>query len=225
VPKLVDREPALVSDGAGLSFSPQLLAGPAPPIDPTDPAVPVLLAEIRGEPPRARLPWRRSNADAEAATPEAIADLAGWRLLARTDGEALFGKGRPPGLVTVAVRRDRRFKLWQVVGVTRARPLRAAREHVRASSWRLDPGVELLPGDTELRLLVTEQRRSGGRYAHGRFLEPDLYLGERELVLTMFVSPLPVMGVQGANPETPVRISLPEPIGDRKPVDGAPYRP
>jgi hypothetical protein len=32
-----------------------------------------------------------------------------------------------------------------------------------------------------------------------------------------------VMGVQGANPETPVRIALPEPIGDRLLVDGALY--
>ena len=163
--------------------------------------------------------------DEPAATPEALADLTGWRLLARTDGEALFSKGRPPQLLTVAVRRDPRSKLWRVSAVTRERPLRAAREHVRASSWRADPTAEPDPHDTELRILVTEQRRSGGKYAYGRFLEPDLHVGDDELVLTMFVAPLPVMGVQGANPETPVRIALPEPLGARELVDGAVHAP
>jgi hypothetical protein len=226
VPKLVGVVPALVSDGAGPAFAPELLDGPAPPIDPADPAVPPLLGQIRGERPTLRLPWRRARGtDEPVAGPETIADLAGWRLLARTDTEALFGLGRPPKLLTVTIRLDRRSKSWAVVAVTRDRPVRAARQNVRASSWRLDPDVQPGPADTEVRILVTEQRRSGGRYAHGRFLEPDLHVGVDVLELTVFVSPLPVMGVQGANPVTPVRIALPEPLGARTLVDGAIYAP
>lgn len=225
IPKLVEAEPALVSDGAGLAFPPRMLDGSAPAVDPADPAAVALLAEIRGERPKLRLPWRKAEAGQAVASPETIADLAGWRLLARTDTEALFAKGRPPQLLTVAIRLDARRKDWAVVAVTRERPLRAARENVRASSWRFDPGQDPAPGDTELRILVTEQRRSGGRYAHGRFLEPDLHLGAEAIELTMFVSPLPVMGVQGANPETPVRIALPEPVGARAVLDGAIFRP
>jgi hypothetical protein len=226
VPQLVDAVPALVSDGAGPAFPPELLDGPAPPVDPADPAVAPLLAQIRGERPPVRLPWRRGRGGQEpAASPEAIADLAGWRLLARTDTDALFGAGRAPQLLTVAIRFDRRSKSWGVAAVTRDRPVRAARENVRASSWRLDPDHPPGPADTEARIIVTEQRRSGGSYAHGRFLEPDLHIGAGVLELTIFVSPLPVMGVQGANPETPVRIALPEPLGARQLVDGAIYAP
>ena len=231
-PRIVGREPEFVSDGGGLPFSPGLLSGPAPALDPADPAVAALLARLRGERPGLRLPWRRRGSEGVAGTatvaapdPGANTELAGWRLLARTDDEAVFGKGRPPLLLTVAARRDGRGGGWSIFAVTRERPQRASHEGVRASSWRLEPEDEPGPGATELRILVTEQRRSGGRYANGRFLTPDLHLGREELILTMFVSPTRSMGVQGPNPETAVRIALPEPVGARVLLDGAVYEP
>ncbi len=226
VPRLVEREPELVSDGAGLPFAPARLSGAAAALDLSDPAVAALLAQIRGERPKLRLPWRRGGDEqGPEDTPEARAELSGWRELARGEGEALFGRGRPPQLLTVAIRLDQRSGLWGSIAVTRDRPLRAARELIRASSWRTEPGAEPQAQDTELRILVTEQRRAGGKPADGRFLVPDLHLGPDEVVLTIFVSPLPVMGVQGSNPETPARIALPEPFGDRALIDGAIYEP
>ncbi|HTX09114.1 MAG TPA: hypothetical protein VME22_10920 [Solirubrobacteraceae bacterium] len=95
------------------------------------------------------------------------------------------------------------------------------RDGVRASSWRLDPTYELRADDTVLRVLVTEQTYAGGKRADGRVLEPDLHEDEHELVLTMFVTPLEGFAMRSPNPETPVRVALPQPVGSRELIDGA----
>jgi hypothetical protein len=52
-------------------------------------------------------------------------------------------------------------------------------------------------------------------------LTPDLYIDGDELVLTIFITPQPGHTTGAPNPETPVRIALPEPIGQRRLVDGS----
>jgi hypothetical protein len=213
------RQPELISDGGGLPFPPAALATPAR-LDPEDPAVGALIAQItpRTAPKLASAPWKR-----HAAAPSAPPSLGGWRLLARTDGEALFARGRPPQLLTVAVRQDVRRRTWTCIGTSAARPLRATRDGIRASSWRLDPSHEVEPNETVLRVLVTEQTFAGGQRAHGRVLQPDLHLDAEELVLTIFVTPQPGFQARSPNPETPVRIALPQPVGPRRLTDGALY--
>jgi len=190
------REPSLISDGSGLSFAPSALNGAAAPLDPEDPAVDVLAARL-GE----------------------LAGLEHWRLLARTDDEALFGRGLPPQLVTVAVRRRR--DLWTYGGSSAGKPLRAAREAIRASRWRLDPTQAGQPDATVLRLLVTEQTFAGGQNANRRVQMPDLYIDEQEILLRVFVTPRPGYQPGAPNPETPVRVVLPHPVGARRLTDGA----
>ncbi len=203
--------PDLVSDGGGLPFAPAALDVPVDRLRRDDPAVGALLAQL------ARQRSRRDGSDEPS--------LDGWRILARGDRDVLFGLGRPPELLTVAMRRDRRRDTWTSVAVTRARPLRAQRDGVRASSWRLDPTRELVPEDTVLRVLVTEQTRAGGKRAGDRLLAPDLHERDDELVLTMFVTPRE--GFQSLVPpvETPARVVLPHPIGQRPVIDGALYEP
>ncbi len=190
--------PEFVSDGAGLPFSPLVLEGAPDPLDSTDPAVSALAGQLDGR-------------------------LAGWRLLARTDKEALFGRGLPPKLLTVVVSQEAKRGTWSCVAKGTGRPLRATRDGIRASSWHLDEGVELMPEDTVLRICVTEQTFAGGRRADGRVLAPDLYAGEHELVLTMYVKPAAGFQMRTPNPETPVRVALAHPIGDRALIDGAVY--
>jgi hypothetical protein len=149
--------------------------------------------------------------------------LADWRLLARTDSEALFARGHPPQLVTLAVQLDARRRTWTCTAVTKEPRLRVTRDGIRASSWRLDPSHELDPNETMLRILVTEQTYAGGQPAHGRVLAPDLHLNSEELVLTTFVAPTPGFQLRAPNPETPVRVALPHPVGSRRPIDGALY--
>jgi len=210
----------LISDGGGLPFSAAALAGVSPALDPDDPAVAALLAYLsaRGGARRAsRVPWKRDAAPVPVAAP----NVEDWRLLARTDSEALFGRGRPPQLLTVAVRRAGRSRAWTHAGSSAARPLRATRDGIRASSWRLDPSREREPGETVLRVLVSEQTFASGQRADGRVQVPDIYVDADELVLTIFVTPRPGYQSGSRNPETPVRIALPHPVEERRLIDGA----
>ena len=221
-PRPAPDQPELISDGGGLPFAPGALAGPAGRLDREDPAVAALIAQIRRGPAAKRANrglWKRGAPAAPAAQPS----LEGWRLLARTEDEVLFAHGRPPQLLTVAVRQDNRRRKWTCIGVSTARPLRATRDGIRASGWRLDPTREAGAEETVLRVLITEQTWSGGNRADSRLLPPDLHLGAEALILTTFITPRPGFQVRSSNPETPARITLPRPLGTRRLIDGALY--
>ena len=198
------RVPELVGDGGGLPFSPLALDGPPAPPDPRDVATEALAVFLG---------------------PTGASSLDSWRLLARTDSEALFGNGRPPELRLVALKRDGHRGTWTCVSHSTGLPLRATRDGVRASSWRLDPNYELQGDDTVLRILLTEQTYAGGRRADGRVLVPDLYEGPDELVLTLYVTPQQGFQTRAPNPETPVRVALTQPVGSRRLLDGAIFEP
>ena len=218
-PRPAPRRPEMVSDGGGLPFPPAALDGAPGPLDPEDPAVGALLAHLAaGAAPKrsSGAPWKRSSVPASPTV-----SLDRWRLLARTDDEALFGRGQPPQLLTIAVHRNPRRGNWVYDVSSAARPLRATRDGIRASSWRLDPTHEPAADDTVLRVLVTEQTFSGGQRADRRVLAPDIHLDADQLVLTLFVTPRPGFQAGSRNPETPVRIALPEPVGLRRLIDGA----
>jgi hypothetical protein len=166
-------------------------------------------------------PLRKHQQQAEP--PPSSSTLEGWRPIARTGEEALFGLRRPPDLMMVAVRKDPRRGTWSRLDQTAGRPLRVTRDGIRASSWRLDPTYEPRPDDTVLRILVTEQTYAGGKRADGRVLDPDLYEDEHELILTTFVTPIEGFVMGSPNPETPVRVALSRPVCSRELIDGALY--
>jgi hypothetical protein len=218
-PRYVPRVPELISDADGLAFPPSALDAPSKPLDPSDPAVEMLVAQLEG---RAGSALRRAREQPVDRRPSSSI-LDGWRLIARTGEEALFARGMPPDMVMVAVKKDARRGKWSRAERTAGRPLRVTRDGVRASSWRLDPTHELGADDTALRILVMEQTFAGGKRADGRVLAPDLYEDEHELTLTMFVTPREGFQTRSPNPETPVRIVLPRPVGSRELIDGAVY--
>ncbi|HEY1776825.1 MAG TPA: hypothetical protein VGG41_11755 [Solirubrobacteraceae bacterium] len=224
LPIPAQRLPELVSDGTGLPFSLATLEQPPAALPREDPAVAALLAQLTAEAAR-RGEYPASGHDPATVT-GAEQRLEGWRELARSDDEALFARGRPPQLLTVAVRRTgRRQQSWAAVASSVAQPLRATRGTIRASTWRLDPAQELSAEERLLRVLVTEQAFAGGQRADGRVLAPDLFADQSEIVLTLFITPRPGFQTGTRNPETPVRIELPEALGDRRLIDGALARP
>jgi hypothetical protein len=218
-PRRAQRVPDLVSDAGGLPFHPSALDGPFEPLDPRDPAVEMLAARLEGR--AGSGPLRVGKQQLERRPSTSILD--GWRLVARTGDEALFGRGMPPELVMIAVKKDARRGSWSRADKTAGRPLRVTRDGIRASSWRLDPSQPPAAEDTVLRILVTEQTYAGGKRADGRVLDPDLYEDEHGLTLTMFVTPLEGFLMRSPNPETPVRVALAQPVGGRKVTDGAVY--
>jgi hypothetical protein len=217
-------EPALISDGGGLPFEPaRACASTEALLDPADPAVAALLTQIdrgrqQAQPTRLLRPKKR---------PEPIdvtTKLAGWRELARNDDEVLFGRGSAPQLLTVAASRGMRNR-WTPLGASNARPLRAVRDGVRASSWRLDPDFDPGPETSELRILITERTMATGTPVAGRLLTPDLYLDSERAVLRIYVRPLEGYVGRTGRHEEAVIVALPEPLGARRLVDGALYPP
>jgi hypothetical protein len=226
-PKLVPvagaAEPELISDGGGLPFLAGKAFEPIEPIDRDDPAVAALIAQIdRGR--RRAQPERLLRPRPKPPPMELTEKLAGWRELARSGNDVLFGRGRPPHLLTVSVVRGRRGR-WAPAGVSNSRPLRASRDGIRASSWRLDPTSTLTPDAKELRILVTEQTMASGALAIERLLSPELYLDPDRALLRVYVRPLEGYVGRSTKHETPVIIELPEPLGERQAVDGALYEP
>jgi hypothetical protein len=223
VPVSGAAEPELISDGGGLSFPPGRIFDSSLPIEPGDPAVAALIVQIdRGR--HQAQPTRLFRPRARPRRMEVSEKLSGWRELARNADEALFGRGQPPQLLTVAVRRGRR-KRWEPVGASNSRPLRAVRDGIRASSWRLDPDSTPGPETEELRILVTELTQSSGTPAVERLLEPEIHLDDSRVLLRLYVKPLEGYVGRAAKQETPVIVRLPEPLGTRLPVDGAVFEP
>ena len=218
-PRSAPRVPELVSDADGLPFPPSALNAPFEPLDPSDPAAGILAAQLEGGAGSSSL--RQSKQPVERRALPSVLDS--WRVIARTDEQALFGRGVPPNLVMVTVQKDARRGTWSHADKTAGRPLRVTRDGLRASSWRLDPTHELSADDTVVRILVTEHTWAGGKRAGGRVLDPDLYEGEHELILTMFVTPLEGFQMHTPNPETPVRVALPHAVAGRELIDGAVY--
>ena len=216
-------EPGLISDGGGLPFSPDRPFEPFAPLDPREPPVAALLVQVdRGR--RQAQPTRLLRPKPKPPPIETGEKLTGWRVLARAEDEVLYGRGRPPQLLTVAVRRSRLGR-WVPLGASNSRPLRAIRDGVRASSWRLDPTFALSPELTALHILVTEQTMASGTPVEDRLLAPDLHLGDERVVLRVYVKPLEGYIGRTSRHETPVIVALPEPLGRRLVVDGALYQP
>ena len=223
VPVSGPAEPELISDGGGLPFPPGRIFEAGLPIEPEDPAVAALIVQIdRGR--QQAQPTRLFRPRARPTPMEVSEKLSGWRELARSADEALFGRGRPPQLLTVAVRRGRRER-WEPAGASNSRPLRAVRDGIRASSWRLDPDSTPGPEDEELRILVTELTMASGTPAVERLLEPEIHLDDSRVLLRLYVKPLEGYVGRAAKQETPVIVRLPEPLGERLPVDGAVFEP
>ena len=209
-PTAAPWEPAMISDGAGPPFPPSALREPAGELAVGDPVVDAFAAVLRRQ--------------ASSPAPEESL-LRGWRILARTDSEALLARGAPPDMTTVLMRRESRRSGWRSTVVSTGAPLRVSRDGVRASHWRLDESHPLTSADTVIRILVTEQTRSGGTLADKRLLTPDIHEGDDAVLLRIFVTPRAGIQMASAKVETPVRIQLPSPIGERELIDGALHDP
>lgn len=224
-PAPVPHAPALISDGGGLPFVPDAAFAPFEPLDPSQAPAKALVAQIELGRKQARERaggfYRRVPKPPRQTPAEA---LEGWRALAQQDGEILFGKGRPPHLLTVAVQRGSRDR-WKVIGVSNSRPLRVYRDGVRASSWRLDPTFPVEPGQTELRVLLTEQTLASGLLAADRLLTPEIFVGDEAIVARLYVKPLEGYVGRTSRIETPVILELPEAVGERTVSDGSLYEP
>ncbi|HEY6635842.1 MAG TPA: hypothetical protein VI141_09560 [Acidimicrobiia bacterium] len=95
-------------------------------------------------------------------------------------------------------------------------------EGMNPVDWRLDP-ADPAPGSgsTEIDVLITERPCVSGQEIGDRLLGPEIVMTENSVHLAFAAVPPPgdAFDCQG-NPETPYRVVLPAPLGDREIVEG-----
>lgn len=151
-----------------------------------------------------------------------------WRLLAETEDAAEFASGRLTyrnGPSTASLeRRDGRWKLW---GLSDGCEPTSIVEGLSAVTWTL-PVSKPKPQSTDRHLWINlgPGPCNGGKSQNPRAREPVFWQVDRKLMMVMTLKPLPPGGYtcQGSI-DPPLKIKLPEPLGDMRLFDGGTYPP
>jgi hypothetical protein len=178
-------------------------------------------AELDDHPATAALRTLLADPNADDLLPQ-----TGWRLaVAERDG-AVFIADLPGGDVPfaeVSVRQEE--GVWRVAGYGHCRPTADVGPGLGLAEFRVAPGMELRPEITELDVLVTERACNSGEDASGRIVEPAIIVDATTVTVVFGVAPRSGNHTCPSNPETPFILRLPEPLGDRHLLDGAPVPP
>jgi hypothetical protein len=147
----------------------------------------------------------------------------GWLILREKDDEVLLVHQGSEGLAFMNVSRVDGAWMWSGSQMGGPCPLHyAVPEGLNAVDWVLDPsGLPLDPADTSLEVIATERECVSGQEMGDRLLEPQVVMTADEVRVVLAAEPPPgdVATCQG-NPETPVTIALPQPLGDREVLEG-----
>jgi hypothetical protein len=151
-----------------------------------------------------------------------------WRLLAETEDAAEFANGRlssdnGPSIVLFE-RGSGRWKMW---GLSDGCEPTSIVEGFPAVTWTL-PVDKPKPQSTDRHLWINlgPGPCSGGRSQNVRAREPVFWQVDRKLIMAMTLRPLPsgTYTCQGTS-EPPLKIRLPEQLGDMRLFDGGTYPP
>jgi hypothetical protein len=144
---------------------------------------------------------------------------AGWIEIDRNDTTVRYAMTRDPMQLLHATVEHRQG--WELTGFGDCWLRPQLPEGTGPAAFRVAPGSDLSAETTEIEVLVTELACSSGRDASGRVLLP-VFVSGAETVTIMFA----VATREGAqecpsNPETPVTVELPAPLGGRTLLDGS----
>jgi hypothetical protein len=93
---------------------------------------------------------------------------------------------------------------------------------VGPAAWWIDPAaIPLSPKATKIPGLIREQGCASGRSPEGRVLDPAIFSADDAMLVTFWVRRPSGNQECPRNPDFPVEITLPEPLGDRKLLDGS----
>lgn len=166
---------------------------------------------------------RRHLADPALAAETTWLPDTGWREAVRTDTAVTFVADAPPGteppLVDVNVALSEGS--WKVSGWGQCWPKADVGPDLGLASFRVAPGVELAPDLTAIDVLVTEHACNSGQDARGRIVAPAVIAGMERVTVVFAVRPRAGGHDCPSNPETPFRMVLDEPLGDRALMDGS----
>ena len=148
-----------------------------------------------------------------------------WQILHTTQNEILLvHKGDGGGLAFMNVSNGGDGWKWSGSQSGGPCPLEyTVARGMNAVDWRLDPSASApTPESIEIAVLITERECVSGQEIGDRLVGPQIVM--TELVVRIAFAAEPPGGTafdcQG-NPETPLLVVLPEPIGERELVEGA----
>ncbi|HET9347173.1 MAG TPA: hypothetical protein VFO05_15890 [Candidatus Limnocylindrales bacterium] len=99
-------------------------------------------------------------------------------------------------------------------------PAAAIEGRVGPAAWWVDPAAGPLdPATTTIPALIRERECASGQSPEGRVVDPAVFASEDAFLVNVWVRIAP--GDCPSNPEFPIEISLPEPLGDRQLLDGS----
>ncbi|MEX1169233.1 MAG: hypothetical protein WEE50_03720 [Chloroflexota bacterium] len=200
--------PALTCGDLERRFPPEALAGIGLAELGLDPAAQVLRTTIAESPPEGALPgtgWQRVIDDPVGVTFVAV------------------GTGDSPW-VTVAVGVINGTLQATEVGQCRLQPV--APSGVSFAAWWLDPDQPApTPESAEVSILVREIACSSGQSPEGRILAPTVVVGAEAIAVAIGIVHRPGGQDCQGNPNHPMRLALPEPLGTRVLLDAGRYPP
>jgi hypothetical protein len=147
----------------------------------------------------------------------------GWTLAVRQETLVVFIAPAPPGSEPPLVEATLELVdgAWQTRGFGQCWPQADVGPGLGLASYRVAPHEELSPEVTEIDVLVTERACNSGADARGRVVRPGVILGAESVTVVFAVVPRGGDHDCPSNPETPVLLELPEPLGDRQLLDGS----
>jgi hypothetical protein len=146
-----------------------------------------------------------------------------WLVLKEAPDEVLLVARAPEGLAFMSVLLADGEWVWSGASSGGPCPLYfQVPEGLNPVDWRLDPAAPPPdPGSTEIDVLITERPCVSGQEIGDRLLGPEIVMTEDSLHIAFAAEPPPgdAFDCQG-NPETPHRVVLPAPLGERRIVEG-----
>ncbi|HET9521963.1 MAG TPA: hypothetical protein VFO73_13015 [Candidatus Limnocylindrales bacterium] len=92
---------------------------------------------------------------------------------------------------------------------------------VGPAAWWVDPAAPPGPDATTISGLIRERACASGQSPEGRILQPAIFSSETAFLISVFVrQPAGAQDCPG-NPAVPLEIALPEPLGQRRLLDGS----
>lgn len=157
---------------------------------------------------------------------EELARKHDWRVLAEEGGVAEFGAGRLPDEVEwIAV--ERRRGRWRFVSYSSRCEPASIRRGLEAITWSFNPDQPRIGPKTRSILVdLGPSECSSGKPAAPRLQKPEFREQNGALLMSLWLRPLPrgFYTCEGIV-EPPVRIKLPERLGQRPLLDGGTYPP
>jgi len=148
---------------------------------------------------------------------------SGWTLAVRDESLVVFVAPSPPGSEPpmVEVTLELTGGTWRPAGFGQCWPQADVGPNLGLASFRVAPHEELSPETEAVDVLVTERACNSGQDARGRVVRPAVILADDTVTVVFAVVPRGGMQECPSNPETPVLLELPEPLGERRLLDGS----